>query len=250
MKYLAIVQARTESTRLPAKVLKDVGGKTALERMLDRVSRAERVDEVMVATTINKPDIQIINLVSGLGFRVFAGSSDDVLDRYYQAARLIKPEYVIRLTSDCPLFDWRVLDDAIETMNSGVDDLSMLSETFPDGQDLEILTFEALERAWREARLTSEREHVTLYVKNHPEIFALQDYTCCLGNLHEERWTLDEPQDLEFVRSVYENFLPDDTFSMEDVFEFLNANPEIRQINQGIVRNEGLLKSLANDRML
>lgn len=113
VKFLVIIQARCDSTRLPSKVLKDIEGKTSIEHMLERVSYSKEIDEVMVATTINREDIPIVNLVSGLGFRVFAGSSDDVLDRYYQAAKLIQPEYVIRLTADCPLFDWHVLDEAI-----------------------------------------------------------------------------------------------------------------------------------------
>ena len=117
MKYLVIIQARCGSTRLPSKVLKNVEGKTVLEQMLNRVSRSTKVDEIMVATTINPEDLPIVNLVSGLGYRVFAGDSGDVLDRYYQAAKLIRPEYVIRLTADCPLFDWRLLDEAIDELN-------------------------------------------------------------------------------------------------------------------------------------
>ena len=247
MKYLAIIQARMSSSRLPGKVMKDIGGKTALERMLDRVMQSQRLDEVMVATTIGKEAIPIVKLCSGLGIRVFAGSRDDVLDRYYQAAKLIKPEYVVRLTSDCPLFDWRVLDDAVDALLPGSDDLAMLTESFPDGQDLEIVRFEVLERAWREALLASEREHVTIYIKNHPELFELQNYDCPLGNLNSERWTLDEAADLDFIRAVYNHFDYSSDFSMSDVLTFLDANPEIREINAGIIRNEGLLKSLAND---
>lgn len=250
MKYLVIIQARCGSSRLPGKVLKDISGKTALERMLDRVSRSEKIDEIIVATTLNKEDVPIVNLVSGLGYRVFAGSSEDVLDRYYQVAKLVKPEYVIRLTADCPLFDWRVLDDAIDVLCHETDDLAMLSETFPDGQDLEIMRFSALEQVWKEARLASEREHVTLYLKNHKEKFVLQDFLCKLGNLNSERWTLDETEDLEMIREVYTYFSPRTDFSMEEIHEFLTNHPEIRAINQGFIRNEGLLISLANDKIV
>ena len=138
MKFLVIIQARCGSSRLPAKVLKDIEGKTALEQMLGRVSRSKNIDEIMVATTINREDLAIVKLVSGLGYRVFVGSSDDVLDRYYQAARLVQPEYVVRLTSDCPLFDWRLLDEAIDELDPESDDLCSYTETFPDGEDLEI----------------------------------------------------------------------------------------------------------------
>ncbi len=250
MKFLAIIQARSGSTRLPGKVLKDLCGKTALEQMLGRVQRSRHVDEIMVATTIEPADIEIVNLASGLGCRVYVGSQYDVLDRYYQAARLIKPEYVIRLTSDCPLFDWRILDEAIEELDPASDDLSMLSETFPDGQDLEIMRFGALERAWKEAQLASEREHVTLFIKNHPELFVLQDFKNKYGNYNSERWTLDEADDLKFIRVVYEHFNPNTDFSMQDIYHFLNENPKIRDINSGYIRNEGLAKSLKEDRVI
>lgn len=247
MKYLAIIQARCGSSRLPGKVLSDISGRTALERMLSRVSKSEKIDEIIVATTLNKEDVPIVSLVSGLGYRVFAGNSGDVLDRYYQAAKLIEPEYVIRLTADCPLFDWRVLDNAIDVLAPGTDDLAMLSETFPDGQDLEIVRFPVLEQVWKKAKLASEREHVTLYLRNHRKEFAVQDYTCKLGNLNSERWTLDEPEDLEMIRRVYDHFLPRIDFSMEELYAFLSEHPEIRSINQKFIRNEGLLKSLASD---
>ena len=250
MKFLVIIQARCGSSRLPSKVLKEVEGKTALEQMLERVSKSTKVDEVMVATTINPEDVSIVNLVSGLGYRVFVGSSEDVLDRYYQAAKLIRPEYVIRLTADCPLFDWRLLDEAIDELNEDSDDLCSYTETFPDGEDLEIIRFTALEDMWHNAHLASEREHVTLYVKNHPEIYKLQNYECKLGNLKNERWTLDEPEDLDVIRAVYKHFAPRTDFSMKEIYQFLHEHPEIRELNQKYIRNEGLLKSLAEDKVV
>lgn len=247
MKFLVIIQARCGSSRLPAKVLKDIEGKTALEQMLGRVSRSKNIDEIMVATTINREDLAIVKLVSGLGYRVFVGSSDDVLDRYYQAARLVQPEYVVRLTSDCPLFDWRLLDEAIDELDPESDDLCSYTETFPDGEDLEIIKFSALEEMWKNAKLASEREHVTLYVKKRPDQYKLQNYECKLGNLKSERWTLDEAEDLDVIRAIYAHFSPRTDFSMQEIYEFLQENQEIREINQKYVRNEGLLKSLAND---
>lgn len=250
MKYLAVIQARMGSSRLPGKVLKDIEGKTALERMLDRVSKSKFVDEVMVATTILEQDLDIVKTAAGLGYRVYAGSPDDVLDRYYQVARLIRPEYVVRLTADCPLFDWRILDEAISEMKNESDDLAMLSETFPDGEDLEIVRYEALEKAWKGARLASEREHVTLFIKNHPELFKLQDYKCKHGNMNSERWTLDEAEDLELIRSVYKHFSPRMDFSLEEIYEYLQENPEVREVNQKYIRNEGLKISLENDHLV
>lgn len=250
IKYLVIIQARCGSSRLPSKVLKEIEGKTALEQMLGRVSMSKKIDEIIVATTIGVEDIPIVNLVSGLGYRVFVGSSGDVLDRYYQAARLVQPEYIIRLTADCPLFDWRVLDEAIDVLQPETDDLAMISETFPDGQDIEILRFSVLKKMWESAGLPSEREHVTQYVRNHKEQFVLQDFVCRLGNLNNERWTLDEADDLTMVRAVYNHFAPRTDFSMEEIYAYLQTHPEVRSINQGYIRNEGLLKSLAHDKAM
>lgn len=160
MKFLVIIQARCGSSRLPSKVLKDLCGKTVLEHVIERVQRSAYIDEVMVATTINQEDIPIVRLVSGMCMRIFAGSSLDVLDRYYQAAKLIQPEYIIRITADCPVFDAEILDDAIQKLKPETDYMAALSETLPDGLDLEIVRFSVLKRAWNEAQLMSEREHV------------------------------------------------------------------------------------------
>lgn len=252
MKFLAIIQARCGSSRLPSKVLKDLCGKTALERVIERVERSKYVDEVMVATTLNKEDIPIVQLVSSMGKRVFAGNALDVLDRYYQAAKLIRPEYVIRITADCPVFDAGLLDDAISKLKPETDYMAALSETMADGLDLEIIRFDILKLAWKEAQLASEREHVTMYIKNNRDKFQVQDYESPLGNLHEERWTIDEPEDYLFIKNVYEHFEKEgkEYFDSKDILEYLDANPEVRKINQGFIRNEGLLISLENDRIV
>lgn len=252
MKFLAIVQARCGSSRLPSKVLKDIYGKTVLEYVIERVKKSKYVDEVMVATTINIEDISIVHLVSSIGIRIFAGSALDVLDRYYQAAKLIHPEYVIRITADCPLFDYKILDDAIEKLKPETDYLAALSETLADGLDFEIIRFKTLTQAWKHARLASEREHVTLYIKNHKELFQIQNYESTFGNLHQERWTIDEPEDYLFIKNIFEHFKSNgkEYFDTKDILTYLNKNPEIRNINKGFIRNEGLLISLRNDRIV
>lgn len=250
MKFLAMIQARCGSSRLPSKVLKDLCGKTALERVIERVRRSKYVDEVMVVTSLNEEDIPIVQLVSKMGIRVFAGSAQDVLDRYYQAAKLIQPEYVIRITADCPVFDPCILDDAIEKFKPETDYMAALSETLADGLDLEIIRFEVLKYTWEKASLASEREHVTLYVKNNRDLFHVQDYECTLGNLHEERWTVDEPEDYLFIKKIYEHFaeMGKEHFDSADILEYLDNNPDVRDINKGFIRNEGLLISLKNDK--
>ena len=139
MKYLVMIQARCGSTRLPNKVLKDLCGKPALQRMIERVQRSRLADEVMVVTSVNRENLPILSLCASIGIRVGVGAEDDVLDRYYQTAKLIKPEYVIRLTADCPCFDAELLDLALQEMAEDTDYMGMTSESFADGLDLEIM---------------------------------------------------------------------------------------------------------------
>lgn len=246
MKYLAAIQARYGSTRLPGKILKDLAGKPALSRVIERVEQSKYVDEVIVITSIAPCDIKTVHFVSSLDRRVFVGSENDVLDRYYQSAKLLCPEYVIRITADCPVFDAALLDLAIEQMTPDADYMASMTETLADGLDLEIIRFSALHDAWQQARLASEREHVTLYIKNHPEQFKLQDFICPYGNLNHERWTVDEPEDYELICAIYKHF-GDRYFNTADILGFLNAHPDLRALNAKYARNEGLAKSLAND---
>lgn len=250
MRYLAMIQARCGSSRLPGKVLMDLCGKTVLERVIERVQQSKYIDEIIVVTSLNMEDLKIVKLVSEMGVRVFCGSPLDVLDRYYQAAKLIKPEYIIRITADCPVFDYQLLDEAIEELKEESEYLGSVTETFADGLDLEIVRYESLEKAWHEAVLPSEREHVTLYIKNHKELFNIQDYVCKFGELHQERWTIDEPEDYVFINSIYKYFysMEKENFLTHDILKYLEVNPEIRKINEGFIRNEGLLISLEHDK--
>lgn len=252
MKYLVLIQARCGSSRLPNKVMQDIAGKPDLQWVIERARRSRLADEVMVITSIENNNLPLIRLCADLGTRVFVGSEEDVLDRYYQAAKLLKPEYVIRVTGDCPMLDWRYLDRAIEGMGPETDYLGQFSDTFPDGLDLEIIRYAALRQSWQEARLSSEREHVTLYVKNHPDRFKVQNWVCPIPNVSHHRWTLDEPEDLEMIRRVYEHFVRAgrEDFVTEDILAYLAEHPEVAAINSRFARNEGLAKSIANDRIL
>ena len=253
MKYLVMIQARCGSTRLPNKVLKDLCGKPALQRMIERVQRSKVVDEVMVVTSVNRENLPILALCASIGVRVGIGSEDDVLDRYYQTAKLIRPEYVIRLTADCPCFDAELLDLALGEMAPDTDYMGMTSESCADGLDLEIMKFSALERAWQEANHSFEREHVTQYIIRHPELFRLQNFESPIGYFGNHRWTVDEPEDFELVKRVYEHFeteLGRDDFGYRDILDFLNAHPEITALNSQYTRNEGLAKSIREDRIV
>lgn len=250
MKYLALIQARSGSTRFPGKVLKDLAGKPMLLREVERVRASKAIDEVAVVTTVAKADLEIVGLCAENSIRVFAGSEDDVLDRYYQMAKLLDPEYVVRITADCPCFDPCLLDEAIASMDPEADYLGMLSETFPDGLDLEIVKFDALRKAWSEANLRSQREHVTQYIVRNPGLFRLQDFVSMLGNHGDERWTVDEPEDFELVSKIYEHFSEGGEvrpFAYADILAFLDENPSLRGINDRFARNEGLQKSLRED---
>ncbi len=253
MRYLVMIQARCGSTRLPNKVLMDLHGKPVLQRMIERVQKSVHVDEVMVVTSIEKNNLPILKLCSEMGVRVGIGSETDVLDRFYQTAKLLRPEYVIRLTADCPCFDPHLLDDAIGRMSEDTDYLGMMSETFADGLDLEIMKFSALEKSWKEAEHSFEREHVTQHIIRHPELFVLQDYVSPTGYFGDQRWTVDEPEDFELVNSVYGFFLQSpvgDDFTYMDVLDYLNTHPEIRNLNRAYSRNEGLAKSMREDRIV
>lgn len=250
MKYLAMIQARCGSTRLPNKVLKNLYGKPALQRMIERVQKSRKIDEVMVITSIKKDNLPILKLCSSINIRVGVGSEDDVLDRYYQAAKLLHPEYVIRLTADCPCFDAELLDMAIERMEPDTDYCAMLSETFADGLDLEIIRFTALKKAWKEARHSYEREHVTQYIIHHPEMFKQQDFVSPVGYFGNHRWTVDEAEDFEVINRIYGYFLKErktEDFGYKEILQYLEKHPEVAELNKMYQRNEGLQKSINED---
>ena len=250
MKYVAMIQARCGSSRLPNKVMMPLCGKTVLERVIERVQKSTLVDEIVVITSIDKKNLPILGLCTQLGICVGVGSEQDVLDRYYQTAKLLQPEYVIRITADCPCFDSGLLDMAIRQMDSNVDYCGMMSETFADGLDLEIIKFSALQKAWREARHSFEREHVTQYIVRHPELFSLQDFKSPIGDFGEYRWTVDEHEDYELVKSIYEHFLQDckqPDFDYKDILGFLEQNKQLMTLNCKYSRNEGLEKSMRED---
>lgn len=253
MEYLAMIQARCGSTRLPNKVLMDLCGKPALQRMIERVQRSRMLDEVMVVTSIEKNNLPILKLCSDLNVRVGIGSEDDVLDRFYQSAKLLKPKYVIRLTADCPCFDAELLDQALTEMKPETDYMGMTSESFADGLDLEIMKFDALEKSWKEANHSFEREHITQYILRRPERFKLQNFESPIGYFGNYRWTVDEPEDFEVVKRIYEYFemeMKNVSFGYKDILDYLKYHPEIMELNAKFMRNEGLAKSIKEDKIV
>lgn len=246
---VAVIQARMSSSRLPGKVLQDVVGKPMLTRMMSRVQAARFVDHLIVATSENEEDRPILAMCEANGVECFRGSLNDVLDRVHDAVTGLDYQHLVRLTGDCPLIDPHVIDATIAHHLAGAFEYTtnapLNAETFPDGLDTEVIDRSAFEKTWREAKAVSHREHVTLYVKDNSSRFLTGVYGC-RENHSAERWTVDEPADLAFVREVFASLNPEGVappFSMWDVLRLLDERPAIRRLNQGIARNEGLQRS-------
>lgn len=250
MRAHAIIQARYGATRLPGKVLLEVLGKSILEHETDRVRKAGTVEGIIIATTAQKDDLPIAETAQRLGFKVYRGSEEDVLDRYYKAASFFKIEHIVRITADCPLIDPDIIDQVVKRyFESGADYCAnTFRETYPDGQDVEVFSFKTLKTAWENANLASEREHVTPYIRKHADKFKLVSVDNPI-DLSRKRWTLDEKADFTFIKTVFEALYPEDPdFHMEDVIRFLSDNPEVEDINGDIMRNEGYKRSIENDK--
>ena len=247
-KVTSIIQARMTSTRLPGKVLMSVMGKSLLEYMLERVRRAWCVESILVATTNNATDDPLVKLAEQFGAQVFRGSEFDVLDRYYRAASTAQAEHIMRLTADCPLIDPEILDQVAEFyFDGGYDYVSnALEPNLPDGLDAEVFSFSALQAAWAKAELPSHREHVTPYIRKSG-LYRLGSWKQS-RNFSDLRWTVDETEDFELVRSVLEALYPDNPcFGLDDVLKLLANHPEWTELNSKFERNEGVRKSLDAD---
>lgn len=249
-KVAAILQARMGSSRLPGKVLRPLMGRPMLERQIERVKRAKRVDQIVVATTSDPRDRPIFDLAQALGVGAFAGSEEDVLDRFYRAARQYDADVVVRLTADCPLIDPAVIDLCVERLHAQRDEVDYVGvgPTFAEGLDVEAMPFSVLERAWQEASRAYEREHVTVYVWQSGRFRVLR--LVHSPDLSSMRWTVDEERDFQFVTAVYEALFPryGYAFGVAEILALLAERPDLLKINQGITRNEGFLKSLRVER--
>ena len=245
MKTLIIIQARLGSTRLPGKVLADICGQPMLARVVERVRLARTAQQVVVATTSAAHDDELARFCAAHGIECFRGDENDVLDRYFQAAKKFEATTVVRITADCPLIDPQVIDRVTEIFQQGGVDYASntLETTYPDGLDTEVFSFAALEQAWREATKTSEREHVTPYLRNSGK-FRVRNVANDLGvSFAAHRWTVDEPADLEFVRAIYRN-LNGHAFGMCDVLALLEKDSALKKTQGTAIMNEGYYKTL------
>lgn len=238
-KVLAIVQARLGSSRLPGKVLLEVGGTPMIDFLLSRLSQSKRVDEIVVASPDTPGDQALVDHVRALGFGCAVGSENDVLDRFMTASLGRDADILVRITGDCPLVDPGIVDLTIERfLEADVDYLSnTVDPTYPDGLDVEVFSADAFARAHRESTTTHDREHVTPYLKDGTRyrVGRLQNDE----DLSGLRWTVDEPDDLRVIDRVVQHFAPRTDFQWREVLNLFRDQPEIFAANQDIRRNEG-----------
>jgi spore coat polysaccharide biosynthesis protein SpsF len=245
---IAIVQARIGSTRLPGKILKPLAGKPALWHVIDRLKYSKLLDDIVIATTISPEDNIVEKFCRENDFKWFRGSETDVLDRYYQTAKVYRADPIVRITADCPVIDPTIVDEVIERFFAGSYDIYGLGGEFPDGLDCGLFAFWVLEDLWKNTSLPSDREHVgATHMKNHPEKYKSGSYDKFKGLSHH-RWTLDEEADLLFLQAIYNRLhKPGQIFLTQDILDLLDREPSLMEINVGIIRNEGYLKSLKDD---
>lgn len=237
-KIEVLVQARMGSTRLPGKVMRQVLGRPLLDFQIERLRQARLPHGIRILTTTEQSDEPIIAFCQKKGLAYFRGPEEDVLDRYYQAAKKAKLDAIVRVTADCPLIDPDILDHAIDVYLSAFPAYDYVSNglerTFPRGLDVEVFSFQSLEKAYREAKEPEEREHVTPYLYRHPERFHLKNISHSPA-LDRYRWTVDTPEDFELIRLILEHLYPlNPRFRLQDVLTLLDRHPEWNTINAHI----------------
>lgn len=250
-KIIIVTQARIGSTRFPEKILQLIGDETLLSIHLKRLKKSKLADKIIVATTFEEKSYLINNIANSEGIDVFQGSTYDVLDRFYQAVKNENAKLIVRVTSDCPLIDATLIDKVISMVVENNLDYgsNTLIEDFPDGQDVEVFKFSALEKAWKESKLPSEREHVTPYIRNNSTFFKknifISDNLNAPKNMNHLRMTVDEPVDLGAIKVMVSKI--GINASWEEYTAIMENSPELFK-NQKIIRNEGYLKSINNER--
>jgi len=232
---VAIIQARMGSTRLPGKVLQDVAGRSMLARVVRRVERARHVNQVVVATSTSPADEAIVAECVRLGVASFRGDEQDVLDRYYRAAVQFRAPVIVRITSDCPLIEPEVIDEVVAAFQAARPDYASntLERSYPRGLDTEVMSQEALARAWAEAPEPYHWIHVTPYFYQNPELFTLLSVRQARDD-SRQRWTVDTAGDLAFVREIYARLGGGDEVHWRDVLDLLEREPEIMALNRDV----------------
>ena len=234
---LAVIQARMSSSRLQNKTLELIEEKPLLQHIIERMKVCKNINNIVIATTSNSSDDKIEELSKKLNMECFRGDEADVLDRFYQAAKKYSPDIIVRITADDPFKDPKITDFIISQLinNPDLDYVSnTIKPTYPEGIDIEVFTFNALEKAWKEAKQKPEREHVTHYIYNNPMIFNIKNIAN-EEDLSKLRWTIDYPEDMAFTKEIYKKlYNQKKVFLMEDILELLKNEPELLKINNKI----------------
>jgi len=237
VRIVVIVQARMGSSRLPGKVLIDLGGQTVLARVVQRLKRAALANQIVVATSMAAKDDGVVSECERIPVHCFRGSEHDVLDRYYTCAKHYAPDTVVRITADCPLIDPEIVDRTIQAFLDNACDYASntLVPTYPRGLDVEVFTSAALADAYREACHSYEREHVTPYLYEHPELFRL---VSVMGDAdHSQyRWTLDTAEDLKLLRAIYSRFSNRGDFGWREVLDLMQREPQLADMNAYVIQ--------------
>jgi len=237
-KIAIIVQARMKSTRLRGKVMQDISGKPMLWHVVDRLRQIKLKNDIIIATTTEKEDDMIADFCKKNSVNFYRGSEQNVLDRYYQAAKINKADVVVRVTSDCPLIDpevsGRVISAYLKNSGDFIGASNAIKRSFPRGLDTEAVSFSGLEKCWKMAEEPYHREHVTIYMHEHPELFKIY-YVVNDRDLSSLRWTVDEKDDIDFVRQIYKRlYKQGKVFLMNDILKVLEKEPDLALINQHI----------------
>jgi spore coat polysaccharide biosynthesis protein SpsF len=239
MNIVIIVQARTASTRLPGKILKRIMGKTVLELQMERMLRAKYPTHIVVATTNAANDDEIVDLCIDNGFLVFRGHPTDLLDRHYNAAKVYDADVVVKIPSDCPLIDPKIIDKVIKYYLDNITEFDFVSNlhppSYPDGNDVEVMPINILHTAWHESEKGYELEHTTPYIWDNPQRFGIGNVVWETGLNYSltHRFTIDYPEDFEFIKAIYEElYYQNPSFGLKDIINLLEKKPEIMLINQ------------------
>ena len=249
MKPIAIIQARMGSTRLPGKVLKKLNGISVLECLNNQLNFASSLNDKIIATTLKAEDEILVNFCKANEIKCFRGSENDVLDRYHECAKKFSVDTIVRITSDCPLIDPKIVDDVIEFYSKNSYDYvnNFFKRTYPYGNDIEIFSFDILNKVWNKATKQFEREHVTPYIYNNPDAFSI-GWIENKNNLSNFHWTVDRKEDLIFVQEIFKKISKRPIF-LEDIINTINEDPSILEINKNTNPNEKYLKSIRDEKL-
>lgn len=242
---ITILQARMGSSRLPGKVMLPLLGLPVVARQIERLKRSVNTGTIVLATSINEIDDKLYEFAQDNNLFVFRGELNDVLDRFYRAAKNYDAKHIIRITGDCPLIDPSLVDKVVtHHINNELDYTSNIDPpTWPDGLDVEVIKFSALQAAWEHSTEIYDREHVTSYIRNKKQEFHCGNITNPKGDKSPIRWTLDEPEDYIFLKAIYEDLYPSKpNFTSEDVMSWMEANPDKLLLNSHFRRNSNCLE--------